>query len=324
MAIRLFSKTAEFARRCSTQQPAGWGSFTRDTIAGFMTTAHHAVMMLGIGAIAAWGVLFIKPEIADQLKALSPFATTTAAAPQSLSVAAPPLTNLLAGPSHEFATQDTEPQMVASAPTLGNANVTPVQQQRVIRWISSRYRVSGDATNMLVSAAYVTAKELKLDPLLILAVVAIESRFNPFAESPMGAQGLMQVMSKIHHKKFQALGGPQAALNPVANIKVGAEILKDYVRRGGSLEAGLKMYVGAGNMDTDGGYGARVLAEYSRLTQVAMGKKIPIYDHVVSTVAAKAVSTSQKADLPVEADAVPATTSNTLPQHDPALFTTAL
>src|SRR5450830_1072000 len=86
---------------------------------------------------------------------------------------------------------------------------------------------TGDDTDMLVSAAYLTAREIKLDPLLILAVMAIESRFNPFAESPMGAQGLMQVMSKVHHDKFQELGGVKAALNPVANIKVGSLILKE-------------------------------------------------------------------------------------------------
>jgi hypothetical protein len=111
---------------------------------------------------------------------------------------------------------------------------------------------------MLVSAAYMTAKEIKLDPLLILSVMAIESGFNPFAESPVGAQGLMQVMSKIHHDKFEDLGGVKAALNPVANIKVGSLILKDYVTRGGSVEAGLKLYVGAGAFESDFGYGARV------------------------------------------------------------------
>jgi hypothetical protein len=76
----------------------------------------------------------------------------------------------------------------------------------------------------------------------------------------MGAQGLMQVMSKVHHDKFQEMGGVQAALNPVANIRVGSLILKDYVTRGGSVEAGLKTYVGAAAFETDDGYGSRVLA----------------------------------------------------------------
>ena len=142
-------------------------------------------------------------------------------------------------------------------------------------WLAKRYRVANDAANMLVSAAYMTAMETKLDPLLILSVIAIESRFNPFAESPMGAQGLMQVMSKVHKDKFEDHGGVKAALNPVANIKVGSKILKEYVRRGGSVEAGLKSYVGAALHENDGGYGNKVLAEYRKLKEVANGKKVP-------------------------------------------------
>ena len=93
----------------------------------------------------------------------------------------------------------------------------------------------------------------------------------------MGAQGLMQVMSKVHHDKFQELGGIKAALNPVANIRVGSQILKEYVTRGGSVEAGLKSYVGAADMANDGGYGIKVLSEYQNLKQVAMGKNVSIY-----------------------------------------------
>jgi soluble lytic murein transglycosylase-like protein len=106
-------------------------------------------------------------------------------------------------------------------------------------------------------------------------VMAIESGLNPFAESPVGAQGLMQVMSKIHHAKFEQMGGAKAALNPAANIRVGAEILKEYVSRGGSVEAGLKTYVGAAAFENDSGYGSRVLAEYNRLKEVAKGKSVP-------------------------------------------------
>jgi hypothetical protein len=150
------------------------------------------------------------------------------------------------------------------------------QQKYVTEWLSRRYRVAGDAANMLVATAYSTAHEIKLDPLLILAVMAIESGLNPFAESPMGAQGLMQVMSKVHSDKFQEVGGKEAALNPVANIRVGAQILKDYVTRTGSVEGGLKTYVGAAAFEDDSGYGNKVLAEYRRLKQVASGKNVPI------------------------------------------------
>jgi len=84
----------------------------------------------------------------------------------------------------------------------------------------------------------------------------------------------MQVMSKVHKKKFEDHGGVKAALNPVANIKVGSQILKEYVRRGGSVEAGLKSYVGAALHETDGGYGAKVLSEYRKLKEVANGKRV--------------------------------------------------
>lgn len=157
------------------------------------------------------------------------------------------------------------------------------QQQIVANWLAKRYRVGNDAAHSFVTAAYLTAKDFKLDPLLILSVMAIESGLNPFAESPVGAQGLMQVMSKIHQDKFDQFGGLEAALDPVANIRVGTQILKEYVTRGGSVEAGLKMYVGAALAETDGGYGSKVLAEYRRLKDVSSGKSVP----VVTTAAAK-------------------------------------
>jgi hypothetical protein len=84
-------------------------------------------------------------------------------------------------------------------------------------------------------------------------------------------------MAKVHTDKFQRLGGAEAALNPVANIRVGAQILKDYVTRTGSVEMALKSYVGAGASDDDSGYGSKVLAEYRRLKQVAGGKNVPTF-----------------------------------------------
>ncbi|PLQ01730.1 lytic transglycosylase domain-containing protein [Cupriavidus pauculus] len=144
---------------------------------------------------------------------------------------------------------------------LGSAR----EQAAVAEYIARKYRVASQATAQLVKAAYMTGREVGIDPLLILGVIAIESSFNPYAESGVGAQGLMQVMTKVHQDKYEAVGGVTAALNPYANIKIGALVLKDCIARAGSIEGGLKYYVGAATTNTDGGYGAKVLAERGRL-----------------------------------------------------------
>lgn len=254
----------------------------RDTTSRMIAAAKHGLMVFGLIAIATLTLIFFKPEVADQLQALSPF--TPAVASTAPNADMPPMANLMDEPAGADTDDVVQTASAAPGPMLG----TDIQQKRVTEWLSKRYRVAGDATNMLVSAAYLTAKDINLDPLLILAVMAIESRFNPFAESPVGAQGLMQVMSKVHHDKFADMGGTQAALNPVANIRVGSLILKEYVSRGGSVEAGLKRYVGAAEMETDEGYGAKVLGEYDRLKAVASGKRVSVYASMASRATPKA------------------------------------
>jgi soluble lytic murein transglycosylase-like protein len=260
----------------SARQAIATSISVRSITTRLVATGRHAVMAMGLTAIATLALMFFRPEIADRIQALSPFSEAVASpGPQEM----PPMANLM---DEAASAADTE-EVIASTSTGNNAVIgTDLQQQRVMQWIAKRYRVANDATNMLVSAAYLTGKEVQIDPLLILAVMAIESRFNPFAESPVGAQGLMQVMSKVHRDKFAEMGGTHAALNPVANIRVGALILKEYVARGGSIEAGLKRYVGAAAMDSDDGYGAKVLGEYDRLKAVAAGKRISAFTTMAS------------------------------------------
>lgn len=266
--------------------------------------AHRTVMGAGVCAIGAMGMMFVKPELTEHLKAMSPFApkavqqaSGTATPVVQLATTALAASKVAATVAAQKPSQDEPAQTqanhavlldrVAKLPAAEVKDVAPREQKWVTNWLSKRYRVASDATNMLVSATYSTAKEVKIDPLLVLAVMAIESGFNPFAESPVGAQGLMQVMSKVHHDKFKPLGGVNAALNPAANIRVGATILKEYVSRGGSVESGLKMYVGAAAFENDAGYGYKVLAEYKRLKDVASGKIVPVTTTATATVAAK-------------------------------------
>ena len=259
MINRMFGTSARLVQSMASQ-PVTFSQVSK-TVRGVLTTMQHTLTVFGLSAVAVLALLYTNPDVA---KKVSELLYTQSAAPAAALIAAAP------SPATQRVAVETKPEQ-AEIKLLGNSK----QQQNVTSWLAKRYRVAGDAANMFVSTAYTTAHEVKLDPLLILAVMAIESGLNPFAESPMGAKGLMQVMASVHHDKFQKVGGAKAALNPEANIRVGAQILKDYVKRTGSVEGGLKTYVGAADMESDSGYGARVLAEWQRLKQVAGGKKVP-------------------------------------------------
>ncbi len=261
MINRLFGTSARLVHTMASQ-PVTWSSVSKSA-RGLLTTMQHTLTVFGLSAVAVLALLYTNPDAAKKVsELLHPEAAAPAPAPVVAAAPAQPVAEAVAVDQAED---------IRDAKLLGTAK----QQQNVTSWLAKRYRVAGDAANMLVSTAYMTAHEIKLDPLLILAVMAIESGLNPFAESPMGAKGLMQVMAKVHHDKFEQVGGAEAALNPVANIRVGAQILKDYVKRTGSVEGGLKTYVGAADFESDSGYGAKVLAEYNRLKQVARGKYVP-------------------------------------------------
>ncbi len=150
----------------------------------------------------------------------------------------------------------------------------PRQQAKVALWLSSKYGVAPEPLGALVAEAFEIGKRIQLDPTLILAIMAIESRFNPFAQSPVGAQGLMQVLTRVHTDKYESFGGKLAAFDPLTNLRVGVKVLQDCIKRAGSIEGGLRLYVGA--VTTDGNwYVDRVIAEHLRIQSVALGKPMP-------------------------------------------------
>ena len=157
--------------------------------------------------------------------------------------------------------------------TAVNPKDLPKQQAALAYWLSKKYRVAPEPLSALVAESYDLGTRVKLEPTLILAMIAVESGFNPFAQSPVGAQGLMQVMTTVHNDKYKSFGGKLAAFDPVTNLRVGVKVLQECIARAGSLEAGLKQYVGATTGD-DGGYAGKVLAEHARLRDVAAGRQV--------------------------------------------------
>jgi Transglycosylase SLT domain len=149
------------------------------------------------------------------------------------------------------------------------------EQLNIAKFIAARYSIEVDDAKQYVVLAYNAAKQYKVDPHLVLAVMSIESSFDPDAQSHAGAQGLMQVLTRVHKEKFAPFGGVAAAYDPESNVKVGAQILKEYLVRNGNEAGALKSYVGAALMESDSGYGFKVLSQKARIVAAAQGRPIP-------------------------------------------------
>ena len=144
--------------------------------------------------------------------------------------------------------------------------MSSIQNQRAVAdFFEKKYKLDRAKIEEYVSNTVLIAKEVNIDPVLLLAVISVESNFNPNIKSHAGAEGLMQVMTSVHRDKYAHFGGTSDAVKPEVNIRVGAYILKYLIATGGSLRNGLKFYVGAGNAEDDGGYGDKVMAERNRI-----------------------------------------------------------
>jgi soluble lytic murein transglycosylase-like protein len=149
---------------------------------------------------------------------------------------------------------------------LDSKLMVSIQNQRAVAdFFEKKYKLDRAKIEEYVSNTVLIAKEVNIDPILLLAVISVESNFNPLIKSQAGAEGLMQVMTAIHEDKYALYGGASDAVKPEVNIRVGAYILKYLIATSGSLRNGLKYYVGAANADNDGGYTDKVMAERNRL-----------------------------------------------------------
>ena len=237
--------------------------FLRDVGHGFLEVSHNTLALVGLMLAA---VLVFAAGHADIRQEAEAWALGWLQARQE--ARAEPVDPLVAELS--------EPDAIARA-TASDPKALSRQQAAVAQWLSQRYHVAPEPVSRLVLEAWTVGQKAALDPTLILAIMAVESSFNPFAQSAVGAQGLMQVMTKVHNDKYEAFGGTHAAFDPVTNLRVGVQVLKECIARAGSLEAGLRYYVGAGNQVEDSGYAVKVLSEQNALRLVASGKAVPAH-----------------------------------------------
>jgi hypothetical protein len=240
-------KAIETLRRAQRATARSLGVFLRDVGHGLLEISHNTLALLGLAVVAVLVFAAGRAELRHQVEVHG--------------------AGMAAGPPRSARSGDGDVLSVAVAEPAGREprHRRPTRAScRASRppWPSG----SPAATRWPPSPSAPGAGSLadrparRLDPTLILAIMAVESSFNPFAQSPVGAQGLMQVMTRVHDDKYEAFGGTHAAFDPVSNLRVGVQVLKECIARAGSLQEGLRYYVGAALLDSDGGYAGRCWA----------------------------------------------------------------
>ncbi|MDQ2780289.1 MAG: lytic transglycosylase domain-containing protein [Pseudomonadota bacterium] len=237
-------------------------TFVRDVGNGLLDISHNTLALVGLAAVGVLALAIGRADLRGQVEGVALDWLTVRHEERELASG-----NVLVGLS--------EPDAVARA-TAADLKNLPRDQARLATWISRRYRVAPEPISALVREAYTIGKRAQLDPTLILAIMAVESSFNPFAQSSVGAQGLMQVLTRVHDDKYVAFGGNHAAFDPISNLRVGVQVLKDCIARAGGVQEGLRYYVGAALLNDDGGYAGRVIAEQNHMQDVAKGRAVPI------------------------------------------------
>ena len=258
--------------------------FAGDVGRGLLQVSHNTLALLGLLALAVLLIAMGRADVRHQVEEVTLGWLQTRQEARDLASG-----NLL--PSMA------EPGAVARA-TAADLKVLTREQAALAIWIARRYRVAPEPVSALVQEAWSIGQRAALDPTLILAVMAVESSFNPFAQSTVGAQGLMQVMTRVHDDKYLAFGGNHAAFDPISNLRVGVLVLKECIARAGSVQEGLRYYVGAALLEGDGGYASRVMQEQMHMRNVADGRSVAVNASNIAAPAPRPAETAPSAPTP--------------------------
>lgn len=145
-------------------------------------------------------------------------------------------------------------------------------QLAVTYWLSRRYRVSPEPLAALVTEAWDIGERSQIAPTLIMAIMAIESKFNPFSAGTQGAMGLMQIDPDLNVNELSTFGGRLAVFDPVTNLRLGVRRLQDLILQNGTLEEALRQYAMQSGQSEDSQYVERILNEQKMLEKLLMSK----------------------------------------------------
>lgn len=232
-----------------------WRSFTTlsgDVREGFVEITRHSLALLGMAVVAVALTFFARPG-------LQVYASETLMSWLEMRQAETlDIDILLEGASRSTAT---------------SVKSLPKDQMAVTQWLSRKYKVSPEPVGALVSEAWSVGERSQIAPTLILAVMAIESRFNPFASGSQGGMGLMQIEPNAHSQALTPFGGRLAAFDPLTNLRVGTRHLQFLIQQSSTVEDALRLYAADSGQARDESYIDRVLSEQKQLDKITQGFK---------------------------------------------------
>jgi soluble lytic murein transglycosylase-like protein len=225
----------------------------KDIREGFVEITHHSLAVFGLALVLVCGTFWSRP----QLQASASEMLLGWLEIRQLDSAASP-------------SVDTDP---ATATNLAQLSA---EQLAVTRWLSRKYRVAMQPLGFVVEQAWELGERSQLPPTLILAIMAVESRFNPFASATPGVVGLMQIEQQTHAETLGQFGGTLSAFDPLTNLRVGVRHLQGLIQQTATQEDALALYGVLTGQNNNNQYVERILNEQKLLDQVAEKSNTPV------------------------------------------------
>lgn len=244
----------------SKHTPAfAWRQFTHviasDIREGFVEITRHGMAAVGLAVIAV--------------------AITFASRPEVLTAANEFVLGWIYARQNDGASPDAAAEPGASRSTAVAIQALTPEQRTVTQWLSRKYRISPEPLAALVTEAWSVGERSQVPPTLILAVIAVESNFNPFAQRSDRHRGLMQIDSQTQQDTLSRFGGPLSVFDPLTNLRVGSRALQSFIQETGSIEDGLRAYAQTSPQAADSTYTERVLSEHKQLERLVQTQTAP-------------------------------------------------